>query len=112
MQERWDDQQFFKDAMTTLSFRLEQSLKEDVNLLAEYLTRRLESKSRCGCGGQSFHCLWPGTDASAVPRFREVSGTAAHPEVAMAHKLSETFKTKDRKLAKAKSKARNPRKRK
>src|SRR5271165_5143441 len=35
----------FKDAMTTLSFRLEESLKEDVNLLAEYLTRRLESKS-------------------------------------------------------------------
>ena len=73
----------FKDAMTTLSFRVEQSLKEDVNLLAECLTRRVESKSSAGCSGQSFHCLWPGTDASAVPRFREVSGTAAHPEVTM-----------------------------
>jgi site-specific recombinase XerD len=28
----------------------------------------------------SFHCLWPGTDASAVPRFTEVSGTAANQE--------------------------------
>jgi predicted nuclease of restriction endonuclease-like (RecB) superfamily len=34
--------------MTTLSFRVEQSLKEDVNLLAEYLTRRVESKSSAG----------------------------------------------------------------
>ena len=34
--------------MTKLSFRVEQSLKEDVNLLAEYLTRRVESKSSAG----------------------------------------------------------------
>jgi hypothetical protein len=34
--------------MTTLSFRVEQSRKEDVNLLAEYLTRRVESKSSAG----------------------------------------------------------------
>jgi hypothetical protein len=29
----------FKEAMTTLSFRLEEGLKEDLNLLAEYLAR-------------------------------------------------------------------------
>jgi hypothetical protein len=44
----------FKDAMTTLSFRLEESLKEDVNLLAEYLTRRLESKSSAGAVARAF----------------------------------------------------------
>ena len=35
----------FKDAMTTLSFRLEESLKEDINLLAEYLKRRCDKSS-------------------------------------------------------------------
>ena len=35
----------FNEAMTTLSFRLEESLKQDVNLLAEYLTWRLQSPS-------------------------------------------------------------------
>jgi hypothetical protein len=44
----------FKDAMTTLSFRLEESLKEDVNLLAEYLERRLESKSSAGAVARAF----------------------------------------------------------
>ena len=54
MQERSVDQQFFKDAMTTLSFKLEESLKKDVNLLAEYLTRRLESKSSAGAVARAF----------------------------------------------------------
>src|SRR5258707_8563696 len=44
----------FKDAMTTLSFRLEESLKEDVNLLAEYLTRRLKAKSSAGAVARAF----------------------------------------------------------
>jgi hypothetical protein len=44
----------FKDAMTTLSFRLEESLKEDMNLLAEYLERRLESKSSAGAVARAF----------------------------------------------------------
>jgi len=47
-------QTIFKDAMTTLSFRLEESLKEDVNLLAEYLTRRLEPKSGAGAVARAF----------------------------------------------------------
>jgi len=44
----------FKDAMTTLSFRLEESLKEEINLLAEYLTRQLESKSSAGAVARAF----------------------------------------------------------
>jgi hypothetical protein len=44
----------FKDAMTTLSFRLEESLKEDVNLLSEYLTRRLQAKSSAGAVARAF----------------------------------------------------------
>jgi hypothetical protein len=44
----------FKDAMTTLSFRLEESLKEDVNLLAAYLTRRLQAKSSAGAVARAF----------------------------------------------------------
>jgi hypothetical protein len=44
----------FKEAMTTLSFRLEEGLKEDVNLLAEYLTRRLKAKSSAGAVARAF----------------------------------------------------------
>jgi hypothetical protein len=40
--------------MTTLSFRLEESLKEEINLLAEYLTRQLESKSSAGAVARAF----------------------------------------------------------
>lgn len=43
----------FKDAMTTLSFRLEESLKEDINLLAEYLKRRCD-KSSAGAVARAF----------------------------------------------------------
>src|SRR6266481_9700084 len=111
MQERSVDQQFFKDAMTTLSFKLEESLKKDVNLLAEYLTRRLESKSSAGAVARAFI-------ASGLEQMR-----AQYPDLRKfleqrriqnndAYRLSETFKTKDRKPPKAKSKARNPRKRK
>ena len=35
----------FKDAMTTLSFRLEENMKEDISLLAEYLKRRCDNSS-------------------------------------------------------------------
>ena len=44
----------FKEAMTTLSFRLEEGLKEDVNLLAEFLTRRLKAKSSAGAVARAF----------------------------------------------------------
>ncbi len=66
--------------MTTLSFRLEESLKENVNLLAELPYAPAQVQVQRGYSGQSFHCLWPETAASAVPRSREVFGTAAHPE--------------------------------
>ena len=73
----------FKDAMTTLSFRLEESLKEDVNLLAEYLTRRLESKSSAGAVARAFIASGLEQMRARYPDFREVSGTAAHPAVTM-----------------------------
>ena len=44
----------FKEAMTTLSFRLEEGLKEDLNLLAEYLARRVESHSSVGAVARAF----------------------------------------------------------
>ena len=44
----------FKEAMTTLSFRLEEGLKEDLNLLAEYLARRVQSHSSVGAVARAF----------------------------------------------------------
>ena len=80
MQERSVDQQFFKDAMTTLSFKLEESLKKDVNLLAEYLTRRLESKSSAGAVARAFIASGLEQMRAQVPGSTEVSGTPTNPE--------------------------------
>ena len=79
MQERWADHDF-KDAMAFLSFRLEESLKEDVNLLAGVpFERRLESKSSAGAVARAF--IAAGLEQiDAVPRFSEVSEAAASPE--------------------------------
>ena len=44
----------FKSAMTTWSLRVEESLKEDVNLLAEFLTRRMSAKSSAGAVARAF----------------------------------------------------------
>ena len=69
--------------MTTLSFRVEQKPEGGCESPSgvSYASGRVQVQR--GCGGQNFNCLWLGTDASAVSRFREVSGTAAHPEVTM-----------------------------
>ena len=44
----------FNGAMTTWSLRIEESLKEDVNLLAEYLTRRMKAKSSPAAVARAF----------------------------------------------------------
>lgn len=44
----------FNEAMTTWSLRIEESLKADVNLLAEYLTRRMKTKSSPAAVARAF----------------------------------------------------------
>jgi hypothetical protein len=108
MQERSVDQQFFKDAMTTLSFKLEESLKKDVNLLAEYLTRRLESKSSAGAVARAFI-------ASGLEQMR-----AQYPDLRkfleqrriQNNDSPKVPETKGRKPPKGRAKGRNPRERK
>ena len=101
----------FQDAMTTLSFRLEESLKEDVNLLAEYLTRRLESKSSAGAVARAFIASGLEQMRAQYPdlqKFLEQRRIKNHDS----SKLPETFKARGKKPPKAKVKGRNPRKRK
>ena len=108
MQERSVDQQFFKDAMTTLSFKLEESLKKDVNLLAEYLTRRLESKSSAGAVARAFI-------ASGLEQMR-----AQYPDLRkfleqrriQNNDSPKVPETQGRKPPKGRAKGRNPRERK
>ena len=91
----------FKDAMTTLSFRLEESLKEDVNLLAEYLTRRLESKSSAGAVARAFI-------ASGLERLRKF----LEQRRIQNNDSPKVPETKGRKPPKGRAKGRNPRERK
>jgi hypothetical protein len=44
----------FDEAMTTLAFRIENSMKDEVKFLAEYLTKRRKSKSSAGAVARTF----------------------------------------------------------
>jgi hypothetical protein len=101
----------FKDAMTTLSFRLEESLKEDVNLLAEYLERRLESKSSAGAVARAF--IAAGLEQMRVQypdlaKFLKRRRAQKHDS----DKHQETSKTKGREMPQPRARGRNARKRK
>jgi hypothetical protein len=94
----------FKDAMTTLSFRLEESLKEDINLLAEYLKRRCD-KSSAGAVARAFiasgveqmKCEYPDLQKFLEQRRSKNNGS---------EKLPERSELKVEKPSKAKSRSR------
>lgn len=44
----------FDEAMTTLAFRINERMKQEVNILAQYLTERRESRSSAGAVARAF----------------------------------------------------------
>jgi hypothetical protein len=96
-------------AANAAMFRLEESLKEDVNLLAEYLTRLLESKSSAGAVARAFIASGLEQMRAQYPdlqKFLEQRRIKNHDSSKL------TFKARGKKPPKAKVKGRNPRKRK
>jgi hypothetical protein len=77
----------FTDAMTTLSFRLEASLKEDINLLAEYLKRRCDKSSAgavarafIAAGVEQMKCEYPNLQKFMAQRQSSNNGSEKFPE--------------------------------